>query len=85
VKDGDPDELERRVRAHVIEAGELLLGRMSALDRNGGGETQGPASRLGRWPDGRQPRFTPRPAEPEHDPEPRRPRMAKKRSHGGSA
>lgn len=48
----DPARLEEAVRAHVNEAGELLLSRMAALDD---GKTRRPKSHgepIGRWPGG---------------------------------
>jgi DNA-binding GntR family transcriptional regulator len=52
----DPEQLEAAVRAHVIEAGELLMTRMAALEP---AQSKRPASTtfdLGRWPSGAVPR-----------------------------
>lgn len=51
----DPELLESAVRTHVIEAGELLMTRMAALDP---GRTKRPRATtfgLGRWPSGASP------------------------------
>jgi len=54
VEDRDPDQLEAAVRAHVIEAGELLLSRMdgtAAKDGRGRLSKVGVA-RVDSWPTG---------------------------------
>jgi DNA-binding GntR family transcriptional regulator len=55
----DPERLEAAVRTHVIEAGELLMTRMAALEH---GRTRKPSGSfgLGRWPMGTTPH--PRPS-----------------------
>jgi len=50
IADHDPDRLETEVRAHVIEAGELLLSRMAAIERGAGRRADPDATRFGSWP-----------------------------------
>lgn len=60
----DPELLEAVVRAHVIEAGELLMTRMAALDPSRVRRPQATSFGLGRWPSGAIPhprRPVPRP------------------------
>jgi DNA-binding GntR family transcriptional regulator len=60
----DPELLEAAVRAHVIEAGELLMTRMAALEPGKGRRVQSSTFGLGRWPTGASPhprRGTPQP------------------------
>ncbi|MHB8439947.1 MAG: GntR family transcriptional regulator [Acidimicrobiales bacterium] len=54
VEHRDPDRLEAAVRAHVIEAGELLLGRMSAgaAEHARGHRSKPGGSRDRSWPTG---------------------------------
>ncbi len=56
----DPELLESAVRAHVIEAGELLMTRMAALDPSRARHAQATSFGLGRWPSGASPH--PRPS-----------------------
>ena len=51
----DPELLEAAVRAHVIEAGELLMTRMSALEPPRARRTRSGTFDLGRWPTGASP------------------------------
>ncbi len=51
----DPELLEAAVRAHVIEAGELLMTRMSALEPTRSRRPKSTAFGLGRWPTGASP------------------------------
>ncbi len=51
----DPELLEAAVRAHVIEAGELLMTRMAALEPNRAKRPQATTFGLGRWPSGASP------------------------------
>ncbi len=51
----DPELLEAAVRAHVIEAGELLMTRMAALEPGRTRRSQGMTFGLGRWPSGASP------------------------------
>ena len=48
----DPDLLEAAVRAHVIEAGELLMTRVAALDPARARRPLPTSFALGRWPSG---------------------------------
>lgn len=59
VERGDPEALEAAVRTHVIEAGELLMTRMSALGAGRARRDQGDSFGLGRWPTGATPRHRP--------------------------
>jgi len=56
----DPELLEAAVRAHVIEAGELLMTRMAALEPARARRPQSTTFGLGRWPTGASPH--PRPS-----------------------
>jgi len=60
VRQCDPERLEAAVRAHVIEAGELLMTRMAALDASRSGRSVPASFELPRWPSGGSPR--PRPS-----------------------
>lgn len=51
----DPELLEAAVRTHVIEAGELLMTRMAALEPNRARHPQSTSFDLGRWPSGASP------------------------------
>lgn len=51
----DPELLEAAVRAHVIEAGELLMTRVAALDPSRTRRSQATTFGLGRWPSGASP------------------------------
>ena len=51
----DPERLESAVRAHVIEAGELLIGRMATLDAGKARRPKADGAQFGRWPGGRRP------------------------------
>ena len=51
----DPELLDAAVRTHVIEAGELLMTRMSALDPARSKRPQPTSFGLGRWPSGATP------------------------------
>ncbi len=51
----DPELLEAAVRTHVIEAGELLMTRMSALEPSRSRRPQSTSFGLGRWPSGASP------------------------------
>jgi DNA-binding GntR family transcriptional regulator len=51
----DPELLEAAVRTHVIEAGELLMTRMAALDPNRARRQPSTSFGLGRWPSGASP------------------------------
>jgi DNA-binding GntR family transcriptional regulator len=48
----DPDLLEAAVRAHVIEAGELLMTRMAPLEPSRARRPNATSFGLGRWPSG---------------------------------
>jgi DNA-binding GntR family transcriptional regulator len=48
----DADLLEDAVRTHVLEAGELLMTRVAALDPNRAGRPLPTSFALGRWPSG---------------------------------
>ncbi len=52
----DPELLDAAVRAHVIEAGELLMTRVAALDPIRARRPQAASFGLGRWPSGTSPR-----------------------------
>jgi DNA-binding GntR family transcriptional regulator len=62
VESHDPELLEAAVRAHVIEAGELLMTRMAALEHPRSTHAPGMSFGLGRWPSGTIPH--PRPSAP---------------------
>lgn len=67
----DPARLEEAIRAHVIEAGELLLGQMAAL--NVGKTRREPKSHgtpFGRWPGGTKPNRPAADAQPGRRPTP---------------
>lgn len=51
----DPELLESAVRTHVIEAGELLMTRMAALEPGHSRRPQATTFGLGRWPSGASP------------------------------
>lgn len=51
----DPELLEAAVRTHVIEAGELLMTRMAALEPGRSKRPQATTFGLGRWPTGLTP------------------------------
>lgn len=51
----DPELLESAVRTHVIEAGELLMTRMAALEPARQRRPQSTSFGLGRWPSGASP------------------------------
>ena len=51
----DPELLEAAVRTHVIEAGELLMTRVAALDPSRARHLQATSFGLGRWPSGASP------------------------------
>lgn len=51
----DPELLEAAVRTHVIEAGELLMTRMAALDATRSRRPAPSSFGLGRWPSGGSP------------------------------
>lgn len=51
----DPELLEAAVRAHVIEAGELLMTRMAALEPTRSRRSTATTFGLGRWPTGASP------------------------------
>jgi DNA-binding GntR family transcriptional regulator len=51
----DPELLEAAVRTHVIEAGELLMTRMAALEPTRARRPQSTSFGLGRWPSGASP------------------------------
>ncbi|HUQ77515.1 MAG TPA: GntR family transcriptional regulator [Patescibacteria group bacterium] len=51
----DPALLEASVRTHVIEAGELLMTRMAALEPNRARRADRDTFALGRWPTGAKP------------------------------
>ena len=51
----DPELLESAVRTHVIEAGELLMTRMAALDPKVAHKPLPTTFGLGRWPSGASP------------------------------
>lgn len=51
----DPELLEAAVRTHVLEAGELLMTRMAALEPNRARRPQATSFGLGRWPSGARP------------------------------
>lgn len=51
----DPELLETAVRKHVIEAGELLMTRMAALEPNQARRLHTTSFGLGRWPAGASP------------------------------
>ena len=51
----DPELLEAAVRTHVIEGGELLMTRMSALEPSRSRRPQSTSFGLGRWPSGASP------------------------------
>ncbi len=51
----DPELLESAVRTHVIEAGELLMTRMAALDPSRFKRPPSTSFGLGRWPTGATP------------------------------
>jgi DNA-binding GntR family transcriptional regulator len=51
----DPELLEVAVRTHVIEAGELLMTRMAALEPTRSRRPQSTTFGLGRWPAGASP------------------------------
>lgn len=55
----DPQLIETAVRNHVIEAGELLMTRMAALDHGVAEDGGYNPFRLGRWPTGPYPRVRP--------------------------
>ena len=55
VKLRDPELLEAAVRAHVIEAGELLMTRMAPLEPNRAKRSDPDSFGLGRWPSGTRP------------------------------
>lgn len=52
----DPELLEAAVRTHVLEAGELLMTRMAALEPNRPRRPRSVSFGLGRWPTGASPR-----------------------------
>lgn len=56
----DPALLETALRTHVIEGGELLMTRMSALEPSRSRRRSGTTFGLGRWPSGASPH--PRPS-----------------------
>lgn len=51
----DPELLEAAVRTHVIEAGELLMTRMAALETTRSRRSPATSFGLGRWPSGATP------------------------------
>jgi DNA-binding GntR family transcriptional regulator len=51
----DPELLEAAVRTHVIEAGELLMTRMAALEASRTRRAPSTTFGLGRWPSGASP------------------------------
>jgi DNA-binding GntR family transcriptional regulator len=51
----DPELLEAAVRMHVIEAGELLMTRMAALEPARSRRIPSTSFGLGRWPSGASP------------------------------
>lgn len=55
VKLRDPELLESAVRAHVIEAGELLMTRMAPLEHSRAKRSDPDSFGLGRWPSGTTP------------------------------
>jgi DNA-binding GntR family transcriptional regulator len=62
----DPELLETAVRTHVIEAGELLMTRMAALDPARSKRPPSTSFGLGRWPSGATPHPR-RSTQPGHD------------------
>jgi DNA-binding GntR family transcriptional regulator len=52
VEAGDGERLEAAVRFHVIEAGELLMARMTAAEASKARRARAETVRFGRWPSG---------------------------------
>lgn len=63
----DPELLDAAVRTHVIEAGELLMTRMAALEPSRGKRAPSTSFGLGRWPTGATPHPRRSSAQPGND------------------